>query len=344
MSKKLFDFCIGNPPYQETKGGTVNIDVWPDFVPAAASVSGSLSLIHPARWVIPKKNMIPVRDKLVSLGLKNINHYPDASKLFPKTAIDGGVSMTYIEENYSGDIKYFNEGKFFSVYETDGLFVTNRFEKEVVDKLLFQFHECPKIKTRVMGIPVAIGGSEFGYQKSKQIQFLRGSSIGMKDPVKIWANPGFGKGTRFQWMYIERDDLKNIPDGLFDSRKVMLDKKGNALSCRPANIINNLPVIVDKEVTASGDVFFIFPEHDTDYELELIRSMFMTKTIRFLMTLTQKDLYVRGFENVPDYTLFIPMLNGGLFTDEFFYTTYDFSQELIDYIEFHISEKKEKDR
>ena len=70
------------------------------------------------------------------------------------------------------------------------------------------------------------------------------------------------------------------------------------------------------------------------------------------MSLTQKDLCVRGFENIPDYTYFIndmkdPKYNNkmfenklGLLTDEYFYKKFNFSQELIDYIESHISPKE----
>ena len=65
----------------------------------------------------------------------------------------------------------------------------------------------------------------------------------------------------------------------------------------------------------------------------------MTKTARFLMSITQKDLYVRGFENIPDYTYFINSLKKGLFTDEFFYKKFNFSKELIEYINSKISDK-----
>ena len=67
--------------------------------------------------------------------------------------------------------------------------------------------------------------------------------------------------------------------------------------------------------------------------------MFITETVRFLMTITQKDLCVRGFENVPDYLYFRDDLGGGLFSDEYFYGRFGFSRELVDHIESSISEK-----
>ena len=119
----------------------------------------------------------------------------------------------------------------------------------------------------------------------------------------------------------------------------MIDKKGHAITSGKGNIINNKPEIVDKNVIASGDVLFVFPEHDNDYELALIKSLFLTKTARFLMSITQKDLYVRGFENIPDYTYFMNDLNGQMFTDSFFYKNYNFSESLIAHIENSVSNK-----
>ena len=109
------------------------------------------------------------------------------------------------------------------------------------------------------------------------------------------------------------------------------------------NGINNIPQIVQANATASGDVLFVFPEHDIDYELQLIQSYFATKTVRFLMSIIQKDLYVRGFENVPDYCGFAEALQGELFSDDFLYKTLGFSDGLIEYIEKHVSLKNVTD-
>jgi hypothetical protein len=119
----------------------------------------------------------------------------------------------------------------------------------------------------------------------------------------------------------------------------MIDKKGHAIGDVSGNIINNIPQIVEKNAIASGDVLFVIPKSDTDYDLKLIQSLFMTKTARFLMSITQKDLYVRGFENIPDYTMFINELDGKLFSDDWFYKKYNFSRELIEHIERSISKK-----
>ena len=59
--------------------------------------------------------------------------------------------------------------------------------------------------------------------------------------------------------------------------------------------------------------------------------------------ITQKTLLVRGFENIPDYLELAKLLpDNELFTDNWFYKTFDFSTKLINEIETHVSEKIEK--
>ena len=56
MGKKLFDFCIGNPPYQEefTADGnkTYAAPVYNKFMDAANEIANGVELIHPARFFV----------------------------------------------------------------------------------------------------------------------------------------------------------------------------------------------------------------------------------------------------------------------------------------------------
>lgn len=336
-----FDFCIGNPPYQETKGGTKNIDIWPSFIKEANNIANNVCLIHPGRWVVPKKQMQETHNMIVNAGLKSFDYYPDASKLFSGVAIDGGVTITTFKNGYNAEIKCYNNGEDFGIYNKSEKFFSDEYEVEAYNKVFGYFNNPTPISNRMIGNVGSLAGHEFGYSKAKHVALLSQTSANMVDPIAVWANRGYGKGARFAWYFIEKDNLSGVPDKLFASRKVMLDKKGHSITAGTGNIINNVPQIVDELSTASGDVFFVFPECDNNYELRLIKSLFMTKTARFLMSITQKDLYVRGFENIPDYTLFMPMLNGALFTDEWFYKTFEFSNKLIAHIESHVSPKVE---
>lgn len=333
-----FDYCIGNPPYQETKGGTKNVDVWPSFVEGANTVAKDVCLIHPGRWVNPKKQMVATHNIILNSGLTGFKYYPNASDIFNGVSIDGGVTVTMFREGYSGDVKYSVNGNDKGIFRDDEKFFSNEFEEEAYNKI-FVTMNTKDISHRILGNIGSLASSEFGYSKHTQIDKLTDDASTLSNPIAIWANSSYGKGTRFAWHYIDESELKNVPDGLLTHRKVMLDKKGHSIVHGKGNIFNNIPKIVKAKATASGDVLFVLPDNDTDYELQLIKSFFMTKTVRFLMSISQKDLYVRGFENVPDYVSFVQMLNGNLFTDKFFNDTFGLSSELISHIDRYVSDK-----
>lgn len=334
-----FDYCIGNPPFQQTKGQTKNIDVWPSFVKAATELADCTTMIHPGRWVIPKKQMKATNDMLIHLGLKKFDYYPNAADVFPNVNIGGGVTITLFRKDDQENIQYYNNGKYFGFYEANKKVFSDKFEIEAYKKVWDSFNNEYCIKSHIFGSIGSLGSPEYGYSKTKQIQYLTDDKNNLNTPIKIWANNSFGLGTKFAWHYIEKANLINPPEILFKTRKVMISKKGNPIYKKKGTIFDGIPQIVDCSSIASGDVLFVIPDHDIDYELEFIKAMFMTKTVRFLMSITQKDLYVRGFENVPDYTVLMPLLNGKLPTDEWFYKHFSFSKELISHIESHVSPK-----
>lgn len=102
MSKKLFDFCIGNPPYNadfDNSGDNGNFakPVYNDFMDAANKVADKVELIHPARFLFnagstPKAwNEKMLNDE----HFKVLSYEEDATNVFPNTDIKGGVAITY---------------------------------------------------------------------------------------------------------------------------------------------------------------------------------------------------------------------------------------------------------
>ena len=103
MGKKLFDFVIGNPPYQEDRTGdsTTAPPVYNDFMEAAYSVSNATELITPARFLFnagytPKAwNKKMLNDE----HLKVLKYENNEKKVFANTDIKGGVAITYRDSN-----------------------------------------------------------------------------------------------------------------------------------------------------------------------------------------------------------------------------------------------------
>lgn len=51
-----FDFCIGNPPYQESQEATSDKPVYNHFIDAAYDIADKVELITPARFLQCRKD------------------------------------------------------------------------------------------------------------------------------------------------------------------------------------------------------------------------------------------------------------------------------------------------
>lgn len=98
MGKKLFDFCIGNPPYQVSNDSNNKQEpIYPYFYDAAEKLSDRYMLISPARFLFnagltPKDwNKKMLSDEHIKVEYYNQN----AIELFPNTDIKGGVAIMY---------------------------------------------------------------------------------------------------------------------------------------------------------------------------------------------------------------------------------------------------------
>ncbi|NQX23440.1 Eco57I restriction-modification methylase domain-containing protein [Curtobacterium sp. VKM Ac-2852] len=106
MGKK-FDVVIGNPPYQEEAqgGGTRDTPVYHQFMNAAYEVASKAVLITPARFLF-NAGFTPKawNQKMLADPHLTVPHYtPNSDELFPGTNINGGIAVTYRDENHEGE-------------------------------------------------------------------------------------------------------------------------------------------------------------------------------------------------------------------------------------------------
>lgn len=94
-----FDFCIGNPPYQqESRGANANdTPVYHHFYDAAMEVADKVELISPARFLFnaggtPKEWN---EKMLTDPHFKVLSFTQNSSEVFSNTDIKGGVAITY---------------------------------------------------------------------------------------------------------------------------------------------------------------------------------------------------------------------------------------------------------
>lgn len=103
-----FDYCIGNPPYQESDGGGTGdsaIPVYNKFVEASKQITQKgLTLIMPSRWMKGGKGLDDFRqDMMNDTSIKGIVDYEKASDCFNNDIhIDGGVCYFLMDKDYNG--------------------------------------------------------------------------------------------------------------------------------------------------------------------------------------------------------------------------------------------------
>lgn len=101
MSKKLFDYVIGNPPYQEESRGNNESDtpIYHYFLNASQSVGDKSEMIHPARFLFNAGGTPKAwNEYMLSCNHLKISKYiAKSSDVFPDTDIKGGVAITYFD-------------------------------------------------------------------------------------------------------------------------------------------------------------------------------------------------------------------------------------------------------
>lgn len=114
MKKKLFDFAIGNPPYQADSNADGNKNyaapVYNIFMDGAADIAQKTELIHPARFLFDAGSTPKDwnRKMLQDPHFKVLQYIPDGKTVFPGTDIKGGIAITYRDSgSYFGPIKHF---------------------------------------------------------------------------------------------------------------------------------------------------------------------------------------------------------------------------------------------
>lgn len=110
MSTKMFDFSIGNPPFQKYLNDTSDKPIYNEFMDASYKIADKVELIHPARFLFDAgKTPKEWNEKILNdEHFKVLKYEQNSSKVFANTDIKGGVAITY--RDYSkeyGAIKIF---------------------------------------------------------------------------------------------------------------------------------------------------------------------------------------------------------------------------------------------
>ncbi len=348
MNKKLFDFVIGNPPYQEEFSDEGNktyaAPVYNTFMDAAFKVGDQVELIHPARFLFnagstPKAwNQKMLNDP----HLKVLHYEEDATEIFPGTEIKGGVVITYHNEEVEyGAIKVFTKNPLLNTIlhkvsdSSDFTPLSNVVVTRTAYRMTEKMHEDhpEAINQLSKGHPYDMSTNIF--DRLPQIFYDDEPNDGMKY-IKIL---GRTENSRI-YKYI-RADYVNEPVNLY-SYKVFLPKaNGNGVFGESLT----QPLIINPGV-GSTETFLSVGTFSSETEATNCANYIQTKFARAMLGIlkTTQDLTPEKWTYVPlqDFTSSsdIDWSKDVSDIDRQLYRKYKLSAEEIEFIETNVQEMK----
>ncbi len=339
MSKKMFDFVIGNPPYQEVNdNNSRQPPVYHIFMDAAYEVGDAVELITPSRFLF-NAGLTPENWNLKMLNdphLKVISYIQKSDEIFPGTDIKG-VAITYRDESHNyGPIRVFtthpelntilhkvissesNLGYFDEITSSQGAY-------KFTPKL---FEDHPEVKNYI-----GAGTKDKIVSKAvKQLDWIfLEQPKNAADYVRVLSMGKKGRIIRF----IAKEYLQGT-DSLYKYKVIVAESNGKG----PFESLS-APMVGDKGL-ATADTFLSIGSFDSSVSAERALKYVKTKFARALLGVlkanqhnpksTWKYVPIQNFENDSD----IDWNKDISEIDVQLYSKYKLSAEEIKFIETHV--------
>ena len=283
MGKKLFDYVIGNPPYQEqvsneNKNSSLSKQLFPIFIYESTIVANKVMLITPSRWFTgdaQDKSFLRLREFIRNNNhVKYLCNYPDAREIFTNAEIKGGVSYFIIDDSYKGKVRFdiSQHGKITSEIRNlfeEGLdvIISDGTTYSILSKVIYSkdFQAITKI-TKGRNAFGIIGKEDVLNAKSKK-EYFDGA-------VKLYCKAG-----EIRWT-----DLSEITKGkdIVDKYKVFISKSAGSPG-KDLKIIGT-PYIGERG-TACTDSLFPIGDFDTFDEANNLQKYIKTQFLRFMVSI-----------------------------------------------------------
>lgn len=341
-----FDFVIGNPPYQqESIGANANdTPIYHYFYDAAFKVADAVELISPARFLFnaggtPKEWN---EKMLTSTHVQVLLYESDATKVFPNTAINGGVAILYM--NRTAD--FVPIGTFTAYSELNSILgkVRNLSEQSLADIVtnrgLYKYsdtayEEEPNELTKTADRRIAPSA----FERMPKL-FLDQRPKDGKDYIRIYGNL---KNDRvYRW--VRSDYVEPVPN--LNKYKVFISKADGAAGQIgkpiPARVIGK-PTVMAPGVGCT-ETYITIGSTDSPSEAEAIAKYVMSKFARTMLGIlkvtqnyakpTWKHVPLQDFTSASDidWTKSIPEI------DQQLYKKYGLDETEIQFIETHVKE------
>lgn len=360
-----FDFCIGNPPYQES-GDTNNKAeaLYPYFYDIAETIADKYMLISPARFLfnagLTSKEWN--NKMLQDTHLKVEDYYNNSADVFKNTNINGGVAILYRDnekefqaiQNFIPDKTLRQIAGKFDINRDDSLAAImygGRSDLKFNDAFLADYPDTKDFILKVLQkkhpqIKSLAPGEEYEIKSSSFERTPYAFSEDVDDSNDYYKIMGVENGKRTgKWVKKEYLTPRYF-DNNIDSYKAFISKADGAAG----QIGKPIPArIIGKPDFAGPNVSFMptfisIGRFDTQEEAENICKYLRTKLVRALIGILKvtQDITPEKCRFVPlqdfscnsdiDWTKPIPEIDGQL------YRKYGLTSEEIDFIETHVKE------
>ena len=349
MGKKMFDFIIGNPPYQMetseltegyTNGQTPKKNVFHYFQIFADELSEvSAVLIYPGgRWIQRSGK------GLSEFGLKQINDahvskiyfYPDTRELFPSAALPDGI--TIVVKNYKktslGFTYYYCEHGQTTEFNLDppGEEILPLNPKDIpLSKKLKDFvevHHLKFLQNRIL--PRSLFGieSDFVHKNGDKVrEYTDDASVDFGHEIKLFTNDKAGKSGRAKWFVADKNVIESNADYI-DKWKVIVSSAnaGGFKRDRQLEIIDNHSAFGRSRVALG--VF------NTQKEAENFYKYMESTIVRYAFLLSDEALTTLGAKvpDLQDYTDSCKIVDFNKDLDTQLISLIGFTKEQYDYI------------
>lgn len=347
VSKKLFDFVIGNPPYQESRDNTKDMPVYNNFMDEAYTVGDKVELITPARFLFnagatPKQwNQKMLNDE----HFKVFKYEADSSKVFSNNDIKGGVAI-----HYKDDSKDFGKIETFITFdELRSIFKKADYTHSMVEigfseanyhfsNIMYKEHpEILENKLVSKGNESMIATNVL--DSLNNIVFFSSKPSDDKKYIKIWGR----KNNKRDFSYIDSRYVSNNTNLL--GYKVFLPKSNGsgALGETLSTPLVGEPLVGEPLVGAT-QTFISFGNFQNENEANSCLKYIKSKLARTMLGITKitqhnpvpiwKYVPLQDFTSNSDIDWSQSVAN----IDKQLYKKYNLSDEEIDFIETHVKE------
>ena len=328
-----FDVIIGNPPYQIEDGGysASAAPIYDEFVEKALQLDARcVVMVIPARWYAGGKGLDSFRFKMLnSKNIKYLVDFPDSSKVFPGVEIKGGVCFFAWDKSHEGPAEistFMPDGtvlKDSRLLKTPGVEVLIRFPigTAVIEKIQ-KIHDGDgetylKVPEKLFMKRVS-ASKPFGLRTN-----FRGTDNKDKNSLVLFQNGGRA--------YIPRDEIQvGVP--LIDTWKIFISSAYGAGNTYPHSILGT--PFLGRPGEVCTETYMVIGPFETEMQAKSALSYIKTRFFRFLVMLHKPAQHATRsvYSLVPDQVF------DKLFTDEFLFDYYEFSEEERGFVESTVRE------